>query len=402
MSLNKFFGTAFIALIVSGCGGGGAANTPVNPGTQPTDTTPPTTTPPTSSEAGSKAPTEEEQQAISTLPPDLVIPTTPVTPPAGTTPGASTLVFQNGFEGDTRVFQRSNSTQHFDIRGSDQNGKPSDWVANLMGTTFGGGQIYAQTGTPAQRAPTIVADPDTSKENNKVMAFTITESHITMPGTGERKARIQYEINNTSARPSGGYVKQWYSKMDQYWSPNFSVLENAKRNNLDTNDIGWFVMQEFWNPSSNASGVRVDPITRTNVSVYKKNGKLHFGATGRKPENVYPPTWSATKDSWSIPLGKWFTQEIYVKEGDENTGRFYLAVAVDNVKTVIVDKKGITTTTGSGYFPDGMEAFTLMKVYTEGKVLDWFKEANKPLIVYFDNVKVCTNTTPESQPNACN
>jgi hypothetical protein len=136
-------------------------------------------------------------------------------------------------------------------------------------------------------------------------------------------------------------------------------------------------MQEFWNPSPNAEGVIAEPITRTNVSVYKKNGKLHFGATGRKPESVYPPTWSATKDSWSIPLGKWFTQEIYVKEGDENTGRFYLAVKVSGVKTVLVDKTGISTTTGAGYFPDGMTAFTLMKVYTEGKVLDWFKAADK-------------------------
>jgi hypothetical protein len=426
MKTNNSLIAILLFLLVSGCGGSGSTATKTVPVTSDTTsgdtakgteiqdsinslppelrdppppavppvTTPPVTTPPVTTPPVTTPPV--------TTPPVTTPPVT--TPPVTTPPSASTLIFQNGFEGNTAVTPRANSSQHFDLKGSDENDKPSTWNSTEMRRIYGAGQFYCQTGTPAQRVPEIVADPDSDpkRSKNKVLAIKITESHITMPDTGERKSRCQWEINNTAPRPAEGYVRQWYSKMDQYWSPNFSVLENAKINNKDTDNIGWFITQEFWNGSPNTKGEIVEPITRTAAGIYKKNGKLHFSVSGRKPLNVYPPTWEVKSDFFDIPLGKWFTLETYVKEGDEKTGRFYMAVIVDGKKTVLVEKTGITTTTGPGFVPDGMTSFTLMKVYTEGKVLDWFKAANKPLIVYYDNVKVCSNTTPETANNACN
>ena len=330
-------------------------------------------------------------------------PVSPVSPVSQAT--GPELVFRNGFEGSTRILPRANSSQHYDLLGND--GTPgSDWKVDLEQKTpyFGTGQLFLESGTEAQRKAEIVADP--LNPANHVLRFRITEKHIVLP-TGEVKARIQHEIGNHNPPPPGGFIKEYYQKVRLYFSPDFAVLEAAP-----TDNIGWIVMQEFWNDPQwdqpNGDGTfKPRHQARTGIEVVKRNGRLHFGAKGRDPVMEVPApgnnSWEVYNERFAIPLGKWMTQEIYVKEGGSagtaNPGRFYMAITVDGVKTVIVDKTGMTTSEEPGAVPDGQTAWSPMKIYTEGRVVDWFKAKGKVMDVLWDDLEIWLNRRPESIVN---
>jgi hypothetical protein len=310
---------------------------------------------------------------------------------------AQSLVFKNGFEGTTRVENRT--AEHDLIKGYDNLTSPSDWEKDLVANPyFGSGQIYYQTGDYSQRQALVVADPDPAGGTNKVMRFRITNQHILMPN-GERKARIQYNLQNQKLPPAGGYIKQYYQKCRMRLSEDFKVLEDAP------DAIGWIILQEFWNDPQDAvpGATQVPKQTRVDFGIHRNRNavgeKLRFGASFRDPINVYPATWELPKldSDFEIPLGKWMTQEIYVKEGDENTGRIYMAITVDGKKTVIVDK--ITRTVSkptATYTPDGQTSWNPIKIYTEGKVAKRFFDNNKIMDVYWDDLEIWFNRTPES------
>ena len=109
------------------------------------------------------------------------------------------LVFKTGFGGTTAVVKRTE--QHSNITGTDGT-ELGDWSILNNHPYFGSGQIVYEQGTPEQRLAEIVADPENPQ--NKVLRFRIKEQHITMAGTGERKARIQYDLQNKQAPLVGG------------------------------------------------------------------------------------------------------------------------------------------------------------------------------------------------------
>lgn len=327
---------------------------------------------------------------------------------------APVLVFKSGFQGDTRVVAqldgsgRESATREVIVGSDDPTGKstvPSDWQKDLLRNSpyFSEAFINYEQGRAAQRRAEIVDDP-AGAPGNRVMRYRISDKHITMP-SGEIKLRIQHELNNRNAPPPGGYPREYYQSVRLYFSPAFKVLEDAP-----TDKVGWMVMHEFWNDphtwaAPNGDGTfRKSQPARSGVEIVKRNGKLRFGAKGRDPVMEVPApgnnSWEVINEDFAIPLGQWMTMDLYVKEGGSagtpNPGRFYMAVTVDGRKTVIVDKTGTTTSEEPGYVPDGQTSFTLMKFYSEGKVMDWFKRKGKVIELYWDDIEVWMNRTPES------
>ncbi|MBA3706802.1 MAG: T9SS type A sorting domain-containing protein [Bacteroidetes bacterium] len=303
---------------------------------------------------------------------------------------AQTLIFKNGFEGTSRVEYKD--AAHDLLRGSDNTSTVSDWYANLEKNPYiNFGQITYEQGDYSQRKAEIVSDP--AGGTNKVLRYRITDQHILMP-SGERKARIQYDLQNQELAPAGGYIKEYYQKVKLYFSPNFKVLEDSPT------AVGWIIMHEFWNdgswdrPNGTANKpTRVDfGLTRTKDAVGEK---LRFDLSFRDPIMAYPANWQMRNDNFAIPLGTWMTQEIYVKEGDDQTGRVYMAITIGNVKTVIFDKIGRTCALAtSTYTPDGQTSWNPMKIYMEGKVAKLFHDKGKTLDVYWDDLEVWFNRKP--------
>ncbi len=71
-----------------------------------------------------------------------------------------------------------------------------------------------------------------------------------------------------------------------------------------------------------------------------------------------------------------------------------MAITVDGKRTVIVDKIGMTTSEEPGYEPDGQTAWQPMKLYTAGKVLDYFKEEGLTMDLYWDDLEIWLDRVP--------
>ncbi|MDA3866675.1 MAG: carbohydrate binding domain-containing protein [Salinivirgaceae bacterium] len=179
-----------------------------------------------------------------------------------------------------------------------------------------------------------------------------------------------------------------------YLSPSFQVFD------APTDDIGWFVLQEYrndlsWDAPLAGGGYTPRSEQRNEVEIKKINGQLYMGVVAKYPIMQYPPEWDVFPTDFPLPFGKWITQEIYIKEGDNQTGRFYLALTVDGIKHVIVDQAMMTASPATGYTPDGLTSWGPMKVYTEGRVIDWFKNQGKTMDVYWDDLEIWFNAQPE-------
>ena len=308
------------------------------------------------------------------------------------------LIFKSGFEGTTRLVPRPGNTVDLDIRGRDPSSPHGDWKEDLEDNPyFANGGLFFESGTEEQRKVEIVPDPAEPEGRNKVLKFSVSDQHIFLP-SGEVKTRIQYDLRNRGPAPRGGYLREYFQSCRLYFSENFSVLQKAR-----TDDLGWICLQEFWNdPQWNDADRDYRQEARTGVKVVKRGRNLHFGAAGHDPYLEVPApgnnSWEEINTNFDIPLGKWMTQEIYVKEGGsagtKNPGRFYMAITVDGKRTVIVDKIGMTTSEEPGYEPDGQTAWQPMKLYTAGKVLDYFKEEGLTMDLYWDDLEIWLDRVP--------
>lgn len=306
---------------------------------------------------------------------------------------AQTMIIKNGFEGTTSATAKPSSPiQHGLLRGNDGIAS-SDWYNDLeQNQYFGFGQITYEQGDSTQRKTEIVTDP--LNANNKALRFRIKDEHIIM-SDGSTKCRTQYELFNNEPAPAGGYMKEYYQKCRLYFSPDFKILEDA------STFTGWIVMQEYWDKLGyNGAGTNDNQATRIGVGISRNRDaageKLRFNVGFRDPVMAYPSTWEVTNTTFAIPFGKWMTEEIYIKEGDEQTGRVYMAITVDGVKTVICDKVGRTTRNpAAGYYRDGQTMWTPMKIYTQGSVGAYFKSHGKNMDVLWDDVEIWVNKRPD-------
>lgn len=324
-----------------------------------------------------------------------------------------TLVFKNGFEGDTRIVpsnvsKQGDNPQKENLVGSDQTSAPDDWEKDLAhGTSyFSGTVINYEQGDFSQRRAEIVPDPVYPAGGNKVLRMRIADQHIALTRGGkvaERKARIQLELYNRNPPPPEGYPKEYYQSCRLYFSPSFKVLQDLPPDER----TGWFVMQEFWNdpswPRLRPDGTEYPQSgARTGIELIRIGRKLHFGAKGRDPVMEVPApgnnSWNVIHTDFAIPLGKWMKQEIYVKEGGSagtaNPGRFYMSITVDGKKIVIVDHIGATTSEAPGYVPDGQTSWNPFKIYMEGRVAQWLKAKNQPMDVCWDDLEIWQNRRP--------
>jgi hypothetical protein len=86
--------------------------------------------------------------------------------------------------------------------------------------------------------------------------------------------------------------------------------------------------------------------------------------------------------------------DYYVKEGNNETGRFYLAITPEGgKKQVVFDVKNYTHMTKDPA-PNGFSGYNPMKLYTSKELVNFMKSQGKTLQVYWDDFKLWTNKQP--------
>lgn len=288
------------------------------------------------------------------------------------------LIFQTGFDGTTIGDENAHDKAQFS--GNDTHlDSISDWKIFGIHPNIGQAEINYEEGDASQRLASIVEDPDSA--GNSVMKFQIWEPHIEEGST--KKGRV-----NTLVR-GNNCLKEIYQKVKLYLHPDLEHLTDWDQK------ITWLTLFEFWNNSGLHKEKRQFRIT---VALNKEEGSgnpLQFNVKGdRLKTSKWEATWQEPNASFEIPFGSWFEVELYVLEGDQNNGRFYMAVKPEGeAKQILFDVTNYTHHPKEKC-PDGFTDFNPHKLYTSQELIEYMTLSNKNLAIYWDDWELYKHRQP--------
>jgi hypothetical protein len=299
------------------------------------------------------------------------------------------LIFQSGFEPDSRIITRGPGvvTIHSDadIIGIDHSqAPPNDWVNDFdRHPDIGNFNLQYQGGDSSMRYARIIPEP--GNPDNHVLHFWLNG-----PNVQGKKGRIQANIYG------GNGIKEFYQSTKIFLHDDFNTVHTYPHK------VHWLTIAEYWNnitwDQSVPYGFR---ITLGIGKPLEGESDLYFILDAQDCQlfengrQKYSTLWSETNKKVIVPIGKWFTLEYYYKEGNESTGRYYLAMSTeDGEKEVIFDLHKITHNTGDPD-PDGVSDFNPMKLYTSKGLIDYMHGKGKTLQIYWDDFKLWKNKRPD-------
>ncbi len=166
-----------------------------------------------------------------------------------------------------------------------------------------------------------------------------------------------------------------------YLTDDFNALTSWEKG------FNWLTISEFWNNEWWVSGEKYG--FRISIGISKEAGagkNLYFGVDSQ--DMGFVEVWNASNKNVKVPVGKWFTMEYYFKEGNDKTGRFYMAITPEGEqKQVVCDVHNFTHNTEDPA-PDGMTAYNPVKLYTSKELVDFMKSNGKTLQIYWDDLKL--------------
>ncbi|KAA5540810.1 hypothetical protein [Adhaeribacter rhizoryzae] len=291
------------------------------------------------------------------------------------------LLFQSGFEAGVNVVSRNRDT---DIIGADKTlSSHNDWVNDLDNhPAIGNFNIQFQGGDSTMRYARLVPDPTNAR--NQVLHFWLNE-----PNVAGSKGRIQANLYNNKG------VKEFYQSVRVFLPNDFNTVRTFPK------QIHWLTIAEFWNNITWSQEVPYGfRITLGLGKPTEKESDLHFILDAQDCElfpdgkQKYTTLWAETNEAVKVPIGKWFTMDYYYKEGNQQNGRFYLAIAPDGEKRKIVFDLHKITHNSQDPNPDGVTDFNPLKLYTSKELIAHMQRQVKTLQIYWDDFKLWKDKRP--------
>ncbi len=241
--------------------------------------------------------------------------------------------------------------------------------------------ISYEDGERDQRYAEICQDP--TNPNNNVIKFKIIEPHI-REGI-HKKGRVQANFHDNKC------IKEYYQSVKLYIHPDMEYLKQWDE------QVHWLSFFEFWN-NANWDGER-NPFRVTVSLIKNENGPvedMYFSVKGDRDIRLgkWDPIWKEVAEDFSVPFATWMQIEIYLLEGDENNGRFFMAITPEGgEKTVIFDIHN-TTQHPREKHPDGYTHMNPLKLYTSDDLINYMTDNDKNLEVYWDDWAVYRGKKP--------
>ena len=250
-----------------------------------------------------------------------------------------TIHFSTDFEPKETTATYSSSTKDLTLNFLQPNFIPGVWTSKDVSMP-----IYYEGGTHADRYAEV--SPDPTLDTNHVLHYWLKNAAIPAGYLSHYKGRIQNcfpfdEIGNMKeSNGSPVEVTQIYMKQRIYLPPDWNLFLNYPANK----DTWWLgaILQEFWmgtdwqpqykNPARISVGIVPDMQAHT----------YHFGASFDidKKLNTY---WKSVPTDYQVPIGEWFTMELFYKMGNASDGRFVMRIQKHNETKPkkIIDVKGL-------------------------------------------------------------
>ena len=292
------------------------------------------------------------------------------------------LIFQSGFEQDSRVIARNGDS---DVVGTDRSlSRRNDWLNDLDNhPDIGSFNIQYQGGDSTMRYARIIAEP--GNPQNQVLHFWLDQ-----PNVDNKKGRIQGNLYGNTG------IEEMYQSVRMFLHDDFNTVRTYP------DEIHWLTIAEFWN---NITWSQTVPYGfRITLGIGKPTADesdLYFILDAQDCElfadgkQKYTTIWSESNRNIKVPVAQWFTMDYYYREGNHENGRFYLSITPEGgSKLVIFDVKKITHNTQDPD-PDGLGHFNPIKLYTSKGLIDYMKAEDKTLQIYWDDLKLWKEKTPE-------
>ena len=291
------------------------------------------------------------------------------------------LIFQSGFENDSKVVAKGSDA---DIIGVDKSFPVhNDWVNDLDNNpNIGNFNLQYQGGDSTMRYAKIIQEPGNT--SNHVLLFWLDQ-----PNVDGQKGRIQGNLYGNNG------LYEFYQTERVFLHDDFNTVRTYP------DKISWLTIAEFWNNITWSQtvpygfritlGIEKPVITASDLYFILDAQDCELFADGSQK---YTTIWSETNQAVKVPIGKWFTLDYYYKEGNNETGRFYMAITSEGeTKKVIFDLTKITHNTKDPN-PDGVGDFNPFKLYTSRELINYMKSQGKTLQIYWDDFKLWKDKKP--------
>lgn len=179
----------------------------------------------------------------------------------------------------------------------------------------------------------------------------------------------------------------YHTSHRMYLSPDLQFLTNF------SGTLNWVDIFEVWNKRNpNWDG---DQAGSSRISMYinKEAGvgqPLYWQLSSQyaQPQNIL---WNAiwptkTNKTVPVPIGKWFTLDVYLKRGEGANGHFKVILTPDNGQPeVLFDVRDHTVYPGHPELT--LKTWQPLKFYFSDSLLDWLRANNKVAYAYYNDFK---------------
>lgn len=182
---------------------------------------------------------------------------------------------------------------------------------------------------------------------------------------------------------TGSKFEDGYVKYKMRFSEGFAALSDS------SDGMDWFVLSELRGENSSD-----DPLWRALLSIHKENGvgePLYWSAIKDDKVGASWTTsdghgWSETNTDVEVPVGEWFTLEIYHKVGDSENGRFWAAVTPDGGAQQVIFNITNTMQNRDAVGTDWVHDWQCFKMYEQGWPIYYAAHtAGAPLEIWYDD-----------------
>lgn len=265
---------------------------------------------------------------------------------------------------------------------------PNDWAAlGAISDSRGGGYFEIQyesapdAGDTTQRYAVLSPDPDDA--DNQTLSFWLQDENDILEdiNTGWREARGRVQANFYE----NYLLNTYYQTVRVRFGRDFANLMDH------TGTFDWLTIFEAWNgalwiaeeeyPFHLAVNVVKPELAAGSNLYFKAHGRSYVQGQG------FVPHWSDTNEDFVVPLEQWMTLELYMREGDEENGLFYMTAQVDGGEKVELFNEQNTTQHPDDPTPEGFDYINPIKLYTLEPVLDIVNGTGGVMQIHWDDLE---------------
>ncbi len=241
--------------------------------------------------------------------------------------------------------------------------------------------IFYESGKPSDRFARIITDPENSA--NHVLQYCIVNPSVEGEREGKYKGRIQMALSDMN-------FTEAFERFRMYLHPDLKLYRSYP------DRIGWFTINELWagpkwkgHPNSFRISLRIvkEEGVGKPLILFASGTAWEEGGWGKRGK--WKEVWSSFNKEFELSFGEWLDMEVGYKQGDQDTGRFYVGAKrkSDRSMKTVSDVHDWTYNSNAKH-PVPLTNGNPLKSYISGELIDYIRNNGKTVQLYYDDLEI--------------